>query len=162
MIVVADATPIRHLEVIGELHIPHILYGEIIIPHTVHSELPRHSTPERVRLLIQNPPSWLQTRRASKINEPDLMPLHPGEREAIALATELTAELLIVDDHAGLKVAKARGLPVIQTLTVMEAADGRGLLPDFRSTLDALRASGFYISEKLYVSVLQRHRDRHR
>jgi predicted nucleic acid-binding protein len=45
-------------------------------------------------------------------------------------------------------------------LGVLERADVLGLLPDFRQTLAALEASGFYLSARLHEAALQRYRDR--
>jgi predicted nucleic acid-binding protein len=56
--------------------------------------------------------------------------LDPGEREAIQLASELSADLLLMDDREGRLFALRRQLPVTGTLGVLERADLVGLLSD--------------------------------
>jgi len=78
----------------------------------------------------------------------------------IQLASELGADLLLMDDREGRLFALRRQLPVTGTLGVLERADVVGLLSDLPSTLARLEASGFYLSTRLRESVLARHRNR--
>jgi predicted nucleic acid-binding protein len=94
-------------------------------------------------------------------HEPALDALDPGEREAIQLASELSADLLLMDDREGRSFALRCQLPVTGTLGVLERADVVGLLSDLPSTLARLEASGFYLSTRLREPVLARHRNRH-
>jgi hypothetical protein len=78
----------------------------------------------------------------------------------IQLASELGADLLLMEDREGRLFALRRQLPVTGTLGVPERADVVGLLSDLPSTLARLEASGFYLSTRLRESVLARHRNR--
>jgi predicted nucleic acid-binding protein len=51
--------------------------------------------------------------------------LDAGEEDAIALALELHADLLLMDDEAGAIAARARGLEVTGTLGVLQRATQR-------------------------------------
>jgi predicted nucleic acid-binding protein len=91
---------------------------------------------------------------------PGLSALDDGEREAIRLAIELNATLLLMDDRDARRAALSLRLPVTGTLGALERADMLGLLRDFRQTLSALEASGFYLSARLHEAALWRHRNR--
>jgi predicted nucleic acid-binding protein len=76
--------------------------------------------------------------------------LDPGEAEAIALAGELGAEL-IVDEYQGRQIAQARGIPIIGTVgLVMEAARGGFIADaDVEPLLRQMVRANFRISERL-------------
>ncbi len=163
MIVVSDTTPLRHLIAIGEAELLPRPYGAVIVPGAVWIELQAEATPLTVKTWLAAPPDWLEvcSPRAALPNEPVLDALDLGEREAIQLASELRADLLLMDDREGRSFALRLQLPVTGTLGVLERADVVGLLSDLPSTLARLEASGFYLSARLRDAVLARHRRRH-
>ena len=82
--------------------------------------------------------------------------LGDGESQAIALAVELKADLLIVDDLLARQVARALGLSVVGAVGVLLEAQMKGLLSEIRTCLDDLiDLAGFRISEELYTRVLR-------
>ncbi|MBV8844193.1 MAG: DUF3368 domain-containing protein [Bryobacterales bacterium] len=80
--------------------------------------------------------------------------LHLGEREAILLAEEMNAELLI-DDRAARIVAHTRGLAHFGSLRVLKHGKELGLVNHVRPVLDDLILSGSYIGKNLYVEFLR-------
>jgi predicted nucleic acid-binding protein len=164
MIVVSDTTPLRHLIAIGRAELLAQLYGAVIVPGSVWAELHAEATPSMVKTWLANAPGWLEVRsaRPTPSSDPALETLDAGEREAIQLASELRADLLLMDDRDGRSFALSRQLPVTGTLGVLERADVVGLLSDLPSTLAQLEESGFYLSTRLREAVLARHRQRHR
>lgn len=60
MIVVADASPICYLLLIGYVDSLQRLFGQVVIPQAVHDELSAEGAPAIVRTWIAHPPSWLQ------------------------------------------------------------------------------------------------------
>ena len=81
-----------------------------------------------------------------------------GELEAIALAQELKADALLIDDQAGREEAIRRHLPVFGTLRVLAAAADAELI-DLPKTVARLRQTSFRGSEELFKWVLSRRRD---
>jgi predicted nucleic acid-binding protein len=163
MIVVSDTTPLRHLIAIGEAELLARLYETVIVPGMVWAELQAESTPLTVKTWLAAAPDWLEIRSSSARfpYDPALDALDAGEREAIQLALELGADLLLVDDREARSFALRRQLPVTGTLGVLERADVVGILGDLPSALARLEASGFYLSVRLRDSFLARHRSRH-
>ena len=155
MIVVADTSPLRYLILIEEIGVLPELYGRVIVPPGVVTELNQERTPIVVREWLSAKPEWLQV-QAPQQALPSLRDiLGAGEREAIALATELSADALLMDDRDGRREAKRRRLPVVGTLRVLADAAEHGLL-DLRVALDRLRQTNFRADEQLMQRLVAR------
>jgi predicted nucleic acid-binding protein len=110
MIVVADTTPLNHLILIDQVSLLKALYGRVIIPYAVLSELQDEATPPRVKEFIGNRPDWLEVKHAISLPDSSLAYLDTGERDAIILAQELKADVLLMDDLGGRREAACRNL----------------------------------------------------
>jgi len=159
MIVVSDTTPINHLILVGKISVLPELLGKVIIPFAVFQELQTDKTPKIVKEFIANIPEWLEVRQAQILSDRDLDELDAGEREAIVLAEELNADVLLMDERSGREIALRRNLPVVGTLGILERAAEKGLL-DFAETLQKLKASGFFVAPVLEKDFLDRDRKR--
>jgi len=121
MVVVADTSPISYLLLIGQIDLLEKLYSRILIPPTVLAELRHLLAPSPVRIWANSVPQWVEVLNpASSLN---LSHLGPGESEAIALASEIHADVLLIDERAGRQEALRRGLKVAATLSVLDEAD---------------------------------------
>ncbi len=78
------------------------------------------------------------------------------EREAIQLARELKADLLLVDDLRPRRIAMSLGITVIGTIGILERA-ARQRLIDLEGCFRQLRQIDFYVSDKLLAAALRRH-----
>jgi predicted nucleic acid-binding protein len=153
MIVVADTSPINYLILLDQIAILEVLYGRILIPHAVHEEMLSLKAPSSVRAWSKNPPHWLEVLSPSTTLNPPVARLDRGETEAIALAEELNAEWLLIDEAAGRDEATKRGLQTIGTLGILREAHRAGLL-DLRSAIDRLSATGFRVNPSLIQLLL--------
>ena len=79
--------------------------------------------------------------------------LGAGESEAIALAKESDADLIILDDEDARETAIAEGLDVVGLLAFLVLAKEEELIHQARPLLDALREQGFFISDDLYQHI---------
>jgi hypothetical protein len=97
MVVIADSAPIDYLVLIGESELLPVLYGSVAIPTAVLTELRSRGAPSQVREWASNPPPWLCVEKVDPAFLAHTTPdLDAGEREAIALARQLQAELLVI------------------------------------------------------------------
>src|SRR6266576_5249453 len=128
-LVVADTSPLNYLILIGQVEILPALFERIFVPQTVQNELRHDEAPESVRRWIAAPPSWLEIVPADQGNDdPELLRLDEGERAAILLATQIGADLLLIDDRDGVNVARSRGFAVTGTLGILDLGAARGLI----------------------------------
>jgi predicted nucleic acid-binding protein len=111
-----------------------------------------------VRNWIANPPLWLSIHETPgrQFDHGSVEGLDEGETAAIALASSLRADLLLMDDRKGVIVAHAKGLRVTGTLGVLDIAAQRGLV-DFAQVIRRLRRTTFRIPEALLDSLLRKH-----
>lgn len=160
MIIVADTTPVHYLSLIGEIELLKELFGRIVIPPAVFDEMRRERTPQPVKDWIDSQPLWLEIKQPSLELDELARSLGKGEREAIALAIELEADALLLDDKRATNEARRRNIPVISIFNVLEAAAQRGWL-DLPDAIARLRQTNFYLPvEDVIESILERDRQR--
>src|SRR5665213_1243825 len=148
MLVVADATPLHYLILIGEIDLLRKLYGRITIPQAVVEELSAPRSPAAVRNWIADLPSWAVARR---VHSQDLLPfefLGPGEREAISLVRDSAAGILLTDDMQARTVAESIQIRVVPTIRLMSTASDLSLV-DFDDALRRLRETNFRLSRRI-------------
>jgi predicted nucleic acid-binding protein len=156
MLVVADTSPINYLVLLEYTAVLPALYTRVLIPPAVVRELRDVEAPEPVRAWAADLPTWCEVRRPiAHARTEALAHLGAGEREAIVLAQEVRADLLLIDEADGRRVARSRGLTVTGTLGVLERAAERGLLA-LPSTLARLLTTTFRVREELLQAMLAR------
>jgi predicted nucleic acid-binding protein len=142
IVVVADTSPLNYLIQINADHVLPALYERILVPSAVIRELDHARAVEAVRVWLTHVPSWLVVQGVDEVVDVRLARLDPGEREAIQLAKQEHADLLLMDEKLGVRLAREQGLAVTGTLGVLIQAGRRGLL-DSERALTALEATDF-------------------
>ena len=156
MNVVWNTSPLLVLAKIQRLDLLTQLYARLVIPEAVLAEIGAKAddAAAQIQALVATP--RVTVPRATPQTLAGLpVDLGAGEREAIALALETAADLVVLDDQAGRRLARARGLPVTGTVGVLVEARARGLLPALRPELERLRAAGLWLAEAFYQRLCQ-------
>jgi predicted nucleic acid-binding protein len=156
-VVVADTGPLHYLVLIGHIALLATLFEAVTVPTSVLAELLHPAAPDPVRRWTVSLPAWLTIVAAPTEADPFLSSLDQGEADAIALALALSAELVLMDDRAGVAVARAKGLRVVGTLGILELAADRGLI-DITAAVSRLKETNFRYRPELLDALVARHR----
>lgn len=156
MIVVADAGPLIALARIGQFHLLRLLFGEIYVPPSVQREVLSSSQgrPGAHEVATEN---WVLAADIEDWTAVQLLRdrLDAGESEAIVLALEKKADLILIDEARGRRVAEAHGLNRTGTIGVLIMAKKRGFIAELRPLLDRLLEVGFRMDDELYQTALK-------
>lgn len=150
MIVVSDTGPLVALAKVGQLDLLRAMFREVHIPPAVHRELLAKYGPESAR--IESALQSFLKLKSSPILTPAVatatVRLHRGEQEAVALAFEQAA-LLMIDDHLGRTAARHLGLTITGVIGVLVQAKEVGLLPLVGPLLVEMRQRGYWLSDEI-------------
>ena len=157
MIVVADTSVVINLCCVGQGDLLRRLFREVVVPPAVAVEFARlaSSVPRFADLTLpqgirQQAPTTLPTLLRSAIG------LDPGETAALALAVEIHADAVLLDERRGREVASHLGLRVIGILGLLLQAKSAGFVAAVAPILDSLqREAGFWIADPLRRQVLR-------
>lgn len=152
-VVISDTTPLHYLILIGQENILKKLYGEIVVPPAVLQELGHSSAPSEISNWAKSPPAWVTIRTPYFVPQSfDL--LDYGERQALALAQEIKADLVLLDDKVARRFAEQISLKVKGTLGVVADAAKMGLL-NFRETVEQLQRTTMHLDAKLAQRIIE-------
>ena len=161
-LVVADTGPLNYLVLIEAIELLPKLFERVFAPEVVRAELLNQDAPAVVRAWAAQPPGWLDVRLvSSSIDDPAWRALDIGEREALALARTLGAELVLMDDRAGVAAARKLGLAATGTLGVLDLSARRGLI-DLADAFTRLKATSFRYRPEIMDALLAQHAQRGR
>lgn len=156
MIVVADTSVLLNLCCIGRIELLETLFHEVVIPQTVADEFERLASHAK-RFADLALPAWIH--RHEPVSIPDTIrsaTLDPGETAALALAVEIHADALLVDERRGHDVAVRIGLKTIGILGILLQAKSSGFIDALLPLLDQLESdANFWISHGVRQRVLQ-------
>lgn len=148
-VVVADSGPLIALALGRCLHLLRDLYGTVLVPDAVWREVTEAGQGKAGAAEIAAA-SWLARTALGRSPDPLLRAeLGPGESEAISLAADRNA-LLIVDERQARRIAEiAYGLRVRGTVGTLVLAKRRNLVPEVRPVLERMRLGGYYLADAL-------------
>lgn len=145
---VSDTSAITSLLLIDRVDILQSLYGEILVPPAVERELLRFHA-------VLPAPIQVRPVRSDAMLEKLLGVLDEGEAQAITLAQQLSADLLIIDEKQGRAIAHQSGLRYMGLVGLLIEAKHKGIIPELKSTFDQLlQKAGFRLSPALYEMIL--------
>lgn len=156
MIVVSDTSALSNLAIVNHLWLLEAIYQNVMIPDAVATELAAASNSTISAILKLG---WIQTQSLTNVKLADQLQqergLDDGEANAIALAFELQADDLLIDERLGRQEAIRLGLPIIGILGVLLVAKQRSLIPQVQPVMNALiNQAGFRVSPQLYERIL--------
>jgi hypothetical protein len=141
MIIISDTSPLSSLALVGYLSILKDIYTNVVIPQAVANEL-ANLTEEDIRIKAIVSLNWIQVQQAANLelvaclrNEYNL---DIGEAEAIALALELKADELLIDERLGRRETVRLGLSITGILGVLLIAKNRGLVSKVKPIMESL------------------------
>ena len=157
MIVVSNTSPLTNLAAIGQFDLLQALFGEIYLATGVLNELSFGGGNWPGAMEVGSA-SWVHVKAVSDRPLVDALrlDLDLGEAETIALALDLQADLVLLDEQAGRYAAQHFRLRVMGVVGLLVQSKKRGLVVEVRPHLDALRRqAGFYLSQPVYDHALQ-------
>ena len=152
-LVVADTGPLRYLVAIDAIQTLPALFPRILVPPAVVAELRHPHAPETVRRWAESLPSWIEIQRPDSAHDP--LRLDPGESEAIGLALQLGASLVLLDEREARREAVRLGLAVSGTIGILERAAEKGLL-NLEAAFARLTATNYRIDRRYLEEALKR------
>ena len=157
MTIVSNSSPLINLARIGKLDLLHHLYSELTVPAAVWREVVVEGAGKAGADEVESA-SWIKNKTVSnkELVRALQQELDPGEAEAIALAVEIEAEFLLMDDHLGRETARHFGLRYTGLIGVLIEAKHKRFITSVKPCLDQLRdIAGFRLSDVLYTRVLR-------
>lgn len=148
--VVTDSGPLIALATVGQMDLLGKVFGTILVPDAVFREVAWYGARRpgadelgaatwAIRVDLEVPPEALLAEDVG-----------PGESEAIALAVQRRARLLLLDDRRARRIAEvAYHLRVKGIAGVLVAAKRRGLIASVESLLVHIRGNGYYIAQPI-------------
>ncbi len=149
MSVVSDTTAITTLLKAGQCRLLQELFDRVFVPQAVWDELMdfHRELPDFVELRpVRHPGQRL----------PGMETLGRGEAEAILLAKELSARLLVIDDLKARMTAKRLNVPCIGLVGVVIQAKRLGKISSVRDLLKIIETKGgLYLSDSVFAEALR-------
>ena len=149
MTVVSDTSPITTLLKVGAAGLLHEMFGNILVPRAVADEL---------LAFHSSLPGFVEIRPVTAEDErlPGTEVLGRGEAEAIRLAKELNAEMLLTDDRKARVAAERLGIRCAGLVALAVRAKEAGKIRSVRDLLLLLEERGsFYLADTVRLEALR-------
>jgi uncharacterized protein len=154
--VICNATPLINFAAINRLDILQTTLGSIIIPQAVYEKIiiPGFPGSEPIEQAVAS--GWLQVQEVLAIGKDIPTELDNGEREAIALALEVKAQQILLDEQEARHVSQKLGLRVVGTLGILLLANQKQIILQVQPLLDAMiDVAQYWVKNALYQEVLR-------
>jgi predicted nucleic acid-binding protein len=160
MTIVCDTSPLLLFARADRLGLLPALYQRLVVPGAVLQEVNvQADEPARqIQVHVQQDVFQRKEAQGRSLNAVGEN-MGRGERAAIALARELDAELVVLDDEQGRTEARRHGLSITGSIGILIEAKERDVIASMRRELDRLVEEGLWIDEQLYDRVLREHEE---
>lgn len=159
MIVISDTTPIISLLKADHLEILEKLYGKVLIPEAVYQELIENPAYEREAEIVKKA-EFLCVLPIENIKSVSVLRcvtgLDLGESEALIMYDEQKADLLLIDERKGRKVAKQLNTRYIGTAGILMQAYDMGLMQqsEIKYCLETMLENNIRLDRKICNVIL--------
>jgi len=153
MVVLSNSTPLIYLSKMGELNLLKGLFSEVIVAEKVYEEVVVQGAGKAGSDEVRNA-DWIKRQSVSdrvavqKLRDDEL--LDAGESETLVLATELKANLVLLDDRKARRVAAKMKVKRIGTIALILMAYRKGLVKDLPAVLKTARQKAFRFNERVF------------
>lgn len=162
MKVITNASPLIYLAKIGRLRLLKLLFSHVSLPYAVYREVVERglaeNRPDAAEVKAAVNQGWLKVIQIK--SNPELASaldqIDAGEAETLSLARQEKTEIVLVDDGAARRLAKALGLTPHGTVYVILCALKRKHLSEdeAKAALAQLIEAGFRLSPEIYSKAL--------
>ncbi|MDX9795939.1 MAG: DUF3368 domain-containing protein [Arcobacteraceae bacterium] len=153
MIVVSNTTPIISLASIGKIDILKRFFDTVYISQAVYDELKSKDSFGFDE--IDDPFFQIVSIKDTIATDILLNDLDLGEAQTIVLAKELNANMVLIDENIGYKIAKSQNLNVKRTLSLLITAKNKKYIKTIKPLLDDMITNKRWISKSVYFEVLK-------
>lgn len=155
MRVISNSGPLIHLARAGHFDLPKLLYGRLVIPPSVYQEVVIRGRGKAGSRELSTA-RWISQQRPRRREVVTALGafLGRGEAEAIALASEKTGTLLLIDEAHGRRVARQMGIEVLGTLGLLLKGHREKHVQDLKMAVDRMRERGTWIADDVVEAVL--------
>jgi uncharacterized protein len=157
LIVVSNTSPLTNLAAIGQFGLLQDLFGRLHVCDAVLAELSSGGQAWPGATETESA-SWIEVHTVVDRHTVDALRLEldAGEAETIALALQMQADLVLMDEQAGRLAAQYLTLDVMGVVGLLVRAKQRRLVPAIQPLLDNLRQqAGFYLSQPLFEHAME-------
>jgi len=154
--IISNSTPLIAFARIGQLSLLQKLVEALVIPSAVAREISEY-TGECQGVIDLQKETWIEVRSVHSEQPVELLlpTLGQGEAEVVALALELGAQLVLIDELTGRKVAESLGLNVSGSVGILIRAKQLQEITAVKPFLDDMVRQGIYYSQRFIDSVLR-------
>ncbi|NJN19991.1 MAG: DUF3368 domain-containing protein [Leptolyngbya sp. RL_3_1] len=154
--IVSNATPLIAFVRIRQLPLLQKVVGTLVIPEAVAQEIAAYPAGQYGSIdLLQA--TWIQQKSLQSTQQTSLLllTLDRGEAEVIALALERQAQLVVMDELTGRKVAESLGIKVTGSIRILIRAKQLGYIPAIQPYMQQMKQVGIYFSDRFIQAILQ-------
>ena len=103
-------------------------------------------------------PAWVKVTRVEELGlvETLMTLLHKGEAEAIALAMQVKADILLLDGKKARALATKLGLRILGTLGILILAKKKSIINSLEEEIAKLMKKSFWLSQNVVSKALEK------